>query len=138
MNKIKLLLTGIVIIALSLVALSRPEQGNRIELKSQNYILGPAIKLGDIAFIKLKNQYIVNELKEINLGLAAPPGEAKEISRSFIRAKIRETSFSEYAKCVNGPRMVAVNTIPDKLRNMFMHEGIACSKRVYFEVKINS
>lgn len=130
---------GIIVLTISFVAASSTEQENRIELKSNPYILGPGIKLGDIAVISLKDQFIINELRKLNIGLAAPPGEAKEITRSFIRAKIRETKFFEFAKCVNGPRLVAVHTIPDKLRNMFMHEGIACvNKNEYFESEINS
>lgn len=124
---------------MSLIALSGQEADKCIELKSQTFILGPVIRLGDIAIINLENPYIVEKLREINLGLAAPPGEAKEMTRSFIRAKIRETKFFEYAKCVSGPRMVAVNTIPNKLQNMFMHEGIACVNTIlYFESEKNS
>ncbi|MFZ5519411.1 MAG: hypothetical protein ACOY90_22450 [Candidatus Zhuqueibacterota bacterium] len=125
-DKIRLLLMAAIFSGLSLFAANSPDQENRIEIKTHIYILGPTITLGEVAFINLKDAYSVSQLKQLNLGQAAPPGEAKELMRSFIRAKIRETKFFEYARYVSGPRLVAVTTIPDKMRNMFMFEGMAC------------
>jgi len=125
-DKIRWLLMMTVFSCLSLFAANNTDQENRIEMKTHIFILGPTIKLGDVAIINLKDEYCVSQLKQLNLGQAAPPGEAKELTRSFVRAKIRETKFFEYAKRVSGPRRVTVNTVPDKMRNMFMFEGLAC------------
>ena len=115
----------IILLSILFYSVNGKNKTNHLNLKSQCYILGPSIKLGDVAEIKIPDKKLQVELEDILLGKAAPAGEVKELKRSFIKGKIRETVFFEFAKELNGPKVVTIFTIPTELRNMFIEEGFA-------------
>lgn len=93
-----------------------------IELLSKKVILGPKINLGDVCDFKNMDTKIVHKLSSIILGIAPPPGESKEITRSFIKRRLIGAGFKNYIDYIEGPKRIQVTTAQNEIDKAFLGE----------------
>jgi len=93
-----------------------------IELLSKKVILGPKISLGDVCDFKNMDTKIVHKLSSIIIGMAPPPGESKEITRSFIKRRLIGAGFKSYINYIEGPKRIQVITAQNEIDKAFLGE----------------
>jgi len=86
--------------------------------------IGPKIKLGEISQISVKNQRLRCALDSLVITDAAISGEAKEISISFIKKKLRESGLDLNQICFKGSRIIRITTLTDNLINLIIENQI--------------
>ncbi len=94
-----------------------------IELLSKKVILGPKINLGDVCDFKNMDAKIVDELRSIMIGIAPPPGESKEITRSLIKRRLIGAGFKNYIDFIEGPKRIQVITAQNEIDKAFLREN---------------
>jgi hypothetical protein len=98
-----------------------------INLQAEAIIPGPYILLGDISQISLNDTSLARKLSALILTNAAVPGEAKEITISFIKKRIREVGLELSQISFKGPRVIRIKTLENNILNFFMNQYLAFS-----------
>ncbi len=96
-----------------------------INLQTEVIIPGPYIKLGDISQISLSDSSLAKKLSSLILSKAAVPGEAKEITISLIKKRIREVGLELSQINFKGPRVIRIKTLENNILNFFIDQYLA-------------
>lgn len=106
-----------------------PHNDFSINLKSQALVLGPQIKLGDIAVIEVPDSLAKQLTKVVICEKAAPPGESRELSLNYIKRCIKRAGFKKYLTFIHGPRIIRVTTAPVEIHKTYARKGFAQIKK---------
>ncbi len=101
-----LLGTAGMILALATMAIAA--HGDTVMLKTEAYVKGPEITLGDLADIEGDN---VKALSSVGLGNAATPGDSKRIDASLVKTRIENAGISTDSLDIKGPGSVVAKTL---------------------------
>ena len=108
-----------------------------INLKSKALVLGPKITLGDIGVLEIPDRIKKEKLASIILGDAAPPGESRELSLSYIKRCLKRAGFEEFNSYIRGSRMIRVTTAPVEIDKAILKDGFAfISRNEFFKITI--
>ncbi|MBN2090276.1 hypothetical protein JW964_11750 [candidate division KSB1 bacterium] len=98
-----------------------------INLQAEAIIPGPYILLGEVSQISLSDSSLARKLSSVILTKAAVPGEAKEITISFIKKRIREIGLELSQISFKGPRVIRIKTLENNILNFFIDQYLAFS-----------
>jgi len=96
-----------------------------INFRTESKVIGPNIKLGEIGQIMVTDQKVKQQLNNLVIAKAAPPGEALEITRSYIKKCIREHGFNLNSIIFNGPKTIRITTIQNRLIHLRIDDPMA-------------
>lgn len=105
-----------------------PLNGKRefsINIKSKALVLGPKITLGEIGVLAIPDSVKKEQLASVELGLAPPPGESREITLRYIKRCIKRAGFGEFISYIKGPRTIRVITAPVEIDKAILKDEIA-------------
>jgi len=89
-------------------ALALPLHADTVMLKTEAYVKGPALTLGDVAEIKGEH---AESLAEIELGSAALPGSSKRIDAALVESRIQSAGIASGEVAFQGPGSVVAKTL---------------------------
>jgi flagella basal body P-ring formation protein FlgA len=95
---------GIVLAA----AIAAPAHADTVMLKTEAYVKGPALTLGDVANIEGEN---AESLAGIELGSAAVPGSSKRIDAALVESRIENSGIPTGHVTFQGPGSVVAKTL---------------------------
>lgn len=115
------------LLLLMIVSFTATFAGDKISLnlKSQAIVVGPEIRLLDVCTVAPNDKNLLQRLDKIVLGRAAPPGEAKEISRSLIKMHLRRVKLYDQLESITGPRSVRVQTAQKDITRVKIEDAVA-------------
>lgn len=96
-----------------------------LKLKPETTVVGPQITAFEICTIEPPSKKLARALKKVVLGRAAPPGEAKDITRNQLRLQLRHAGLAELIPAITGPRVVRVKTAQRDITRIRIDEAIA-------------
>ena len=96
-----------------------------ISFHSESVVVGPEISLGEIGKIVINNEMLCKTLRDLIIAEAAPPGETREISLSYIKKCIKELGFNLQEIQFNGPKVLRITTMPNKLIDLLIEDQTA-------------
>ena len=99
---------SIVTAMLVAVACAAPIHADTVMLKSEAYVKGPALTLGDVAVIEGD---LSESLAAIEIGSAAVPGSSKRIDAAMLESRIENAGISTGTIEFQGPGSVVAKTL---------------------------
>lgn len=110
----------------SSIAFEAPDKTDvAILLKKKVVVLGPEIRLGDIAEAIFSDSLNRAALESIRIGEAPPPGESSDISLSFIKRCLRSAGYGNYVSDIRGPSKIRIITAQVEINKAFLREELA-------------
>jgi len=106
-----------------------------ISFHSESIVVGTQISLGEIAKIATSNEKIGHALRKLQITEAAPPGETRELTLSFIRKCIKERGFNLRQIQFTGPKILRITTMPTKIIDLLIEDKIALRYRTFQIIK---
>ncbi len=100
-------------------------QGVTLKLKPETTVVGPQISAFEICLIEPYSKNLARKLKTIILGRAAPPGEAKDITRNQLKLQLRRAGLKKLIPSITGPRVVRVKTAQRDITRIRIDEAVA-------------
>ena len=104
-----------------------------INFRTESKAVGPNILLGEISQVVVKDPKLKKKLDRLVITKAAPPGEAREITRSLIKKRIRASGFNLHQIIFNGPNTMRVTTIQNKIIHLQLSDPIGAVFDLNFE-----
>lgn len=83
-----------------------------VMLKTEAYVKGPALTLGDVADVQGKN---ADALASIEIGNAAMPGDSRRLDAGLVRSRIESAGFAPDAVEIQGPGSVVAKTLSSEI-----------------------
>jgi flagella basal body P-ring formation protein FlgA len=126
-------MTRWIIVAFVFVAASLPpthalraqsKESLSINLKSKALVIGPKIRLGEVGVIEGANRKIKAALDSLVLGQAAPPGESRELTLSYIKNKMRAAGLKKYIRFIKGPKIIRVTTAHTQIDKAILRDAV--------------
>lgn len=100
-------LLGTAGMVLTAATLAIAAHGDTVKLRSEAYVKGPEITLGDLADIEGDN---ANSLSVVDIGNAATPGDSKRIDASLVKMRIEKAGIPTESLKIEGPDCVVAKT----------------------------
>ncbi|MCL4694114.1 MAG: flagellar basal body P-ring formation protein FlgA [Candidatus Hydrogenedentes bacterium] len=97
-----------------------------IMLKTEAYVKGPALTLGDVADVQGEN---ADALADIEIGNAAMPGDSKRLDASLVRSRIENAGFTADSVEIQGPGSVVATTLYSEITS----DMLATDLRTFIE-----
>ncbi|MBN2091342.1 hypothetical protein JW964_17150, partial [candidate division KSB1 bacterium] len=95
-----------------------------INFRTESKVVGPSVLLGEISQIVIKDEKLKKKLAHLVITKAAPPGEAREITKSMIKKRIQASGFDLNQIILNGPNTMRVTTIQNKIIHLKLNDPI--------------
>jgi flagella basal body P-ring formation protein FlgA len=120
-------LAGLVgLAAAAWLALAAAADTDTVMLKTEAYVKGPALTLGDVANVQGDNAEI---LASIEIGNAAMPGDSKRLDASLLRSRVENSGFAADSVDFQGPGSVVATTLSSEITS----DMLATDLRTFIE-----
>jgi len=95
--------------------------GDTLQIKSEVYVKGPKLRVGDVAEIKGDN---MEEIAALEIGFAALPGRTKRVQAALIESRLQREGYSCDAVEVTGARTVSATTMHLEITSGMLEESL--------------
>jgi hypothetical protein len=124
-NYFRIYLIGILAVRFGICPVVYGNPQFTISFHSESVVVGSEISLGEIGKIVLNNEKLCKRLSSLVIAEAAPPGETREISLSYIKKRLKELGFDIQQIHFKGPKVLRITTMPNKLIDLLIEDKIA-------------
>lgn len=101
----------------------------RIFFQTESIVIGTQISLGEIAKIVASDEKIGLTLRGLKISEAAPPGETREVTLSYVKKCIKESGYNLQQFQFSGPRILRITTMPTKIIDLLIEDKIVLPNR---------